>query len=248
MAFTLIELLVVISIIALLIGILLPALHAARITTQRLRSSHQARQVGLAMAMFAEHNNGYYPGLDSRNRLRPAGEIEGSATSGGTPGARYVIMLTRNYFPGETIISPLETKTPWRTTGTDISTAHFSYAMLALDLDADGQRDNVRRVAEWRNTINTQAMLLSDRNTGEDAEMRISSIHTEPNSGDWRGTVLFGDGRAEFVTRHPVLTRYGNAAMVGADNFFAEDDDDSGQSGNDAVMVYQDERTLIGQQ
>jgi prepilin-type N-terminal cleavage/methylation domain-containing protein/prepilin-type processing-associated H-X9-DG protein len=54
--FTLIELLVVISIIALLVGILLPALGAARKSAQRIKSLSNIRQIGTAMYGYAADN------------------------------------------------------------------------------------------------------------------------------------------------------------------------------------------------
>ena len=62
-AFTLIELLVVISIIALLIGILLPALGAARRTARQMQNSTQIRGIHTGIVLFAQGNNSYYPGM-----------------------------------------------------------------------------------------------------------------------------------------------------------------------------------------
>lgn len=58
--FTLIELLVVISIIALLIGILLPALSKARQTAQAMLCLSNQRQLGLVHDMYASENSETY--------------------------------------------------------------------------------------------------------------------------------------------------------------------------------------------
>jgi prepilin-type N-terminal cleavage/methylation domain-containing protein/prepilin-type processing-associated H-X9-DG protein len=60
--FTLIELLVVISIIALLVGILLPALGAARKSAMTLNCLVNARSIGSAVQMYAIDHDGYLPG------------------------------------------------------------------------------------------------------------------------------------------------------------------------------------------
>lgn len=59
--FTLIELLVVISIIALLVGILLPALGAARRTATVLKCTTQIRQLGLGNAAFETDHGHFVP-------------------------------------------------------------------------------------------------------------------------------------------------------------------------------------------
>ena len=59
--FTLIELLVVIAVIAILMGILLPSLSAARMHAMRVASAGNLRQIGIAIEMYTQDNRGAFP-------------------------------------------------------------------------------------------------------------------------------------------------------------------------------------------
>jgi len=82
--FTLIELLVVISIIAVLVSLVAPAVQAARRTARRMQCLSNMRQIGLAMTAFSSTNGGL-PSLTN--------DVQNSAGTGTVYGASWVVPL-----------------------------------------------------------------------------------------------------------------------------------------------------------
>jgi len=74
-AFTLVELLVVISIIALLISMLLPALAKARATAQQVVCASNEHEMGVAMQEYLQTWQGFYPGNEVTGGTGPANDF-----------------------------------------------------------------------------------------------------------------------------------------------------------------------------
>jgi prepilin-type N-terminal cleavage/methylation domain-containing protein/prepilin-type processing-associated H-X9-DG protein len=126
--FTLVELLVVIGIIAILIGILLPALSRAREEANTIKCMSNLRQIGLYIAQYENDNHNtfppsnYYTGLALRNGvMSPAQPIYGyTHWSGlitnipiGQAATDYEVANTSVSF-GDSRLKPFESSNMWQ--------------------------------------------------------------------------------------------------------------------------------------
>ena len=220
-AFTLIELMVVVAIIALLIGILLPALSQAKKSARRVQNSTQVRGIHSGMVLFSQDNNSYFPGL------HPNGELISEAYE---PRDNFMRLLKSQFFTGEIMLAPTDRKTTW--TSGEVTTRNFSYAMLSI-------ADPAERI-EWQDTTNSQAVVLSDRAIGTGVDDARSIWDKDP--GQWEGSVGWNDNHVTFEdSPGGLVTKYGQTqSSAGGDHIFRNNDTGVGPDPNvgDAFMVY----------
>jgi molybdate transport system regulatory protein len=98
--FSLIEIIVVVSIIALLLALVMPALGRARALARQTVCQSRLRQWGLAFAAYAADNAGYYPHIDGRER---SGDDEPFTPEG----------IADYYFGWADVLAPLMGEKPW---------------------------------------------------------------------------------------------------------------------------------------
>lgn len=193
-SFNIVNVAVAVLAIMVIIAILLPAIAPRHRPARRMQNSTQLRGIHQGLVTYANSNKEFFPGL---NEFGEDDKI--------TVEERFQILIEDDYFTPEYAISPSETEPMWEWDSWNdenenpVTTEHYSYAMLQVPKDG-GRRH------EWSQTLNTFAIVLSDRNTGTSS--KPSSIHVEPGDS-WAGSVLWNDNHVAFEQADDFETLYG---------------------------------------